>query len=54
MDAIHNERTKLIATPLNNLGVATVAGGILAPSIGYFYGSAALNTGGWWFMIAVA
>ena len=42
------------ATVLNNLGVATIAGGILAPSIGYFYGSAALNTGGWWLMIAVA
>ena len=54
MDTIHHERTKLISTALNNLGVATIATGIFAPGIGYLYGSSALNTGGWWFMIGVA
>lgn len=28
---IHNERTKLISTFLNNLGVAIVAGGVFIP-----------------------
>jgi hypothetical protein len=54
VNAIHNERVKMIATALNNLGVATIAGGILAPTIGYLYGSSALQTGGWWFTIGVA
>ncbi len=54
MDTVHNERTKLISNAFNNLGVATIATGILAPGIGYLYGSSALNTGGWWLMIGVA
>jgi hypothetical protein len=32
MSLIHNERTKLLAAALNNLGVATLATGILAPT----------------------
>lgn len=46
MSLIHNERTKLLAAGLNNLGVATLATGILAPTIGVLYGSAATNTNG--------
>jgi hypothetical protein len=54
MNIIYNERVKMIATAFNNLGVATVAGGILAPMIGHLYGSSTLQTSGWWFMIGVA
>jgi hypothetical protein len=53
MNLVHNERTKLLAGALNNLGVATLATGILAPTIGFLYGSAATNTHGWWFMIGI-
>jgi hypothetical protein len=54
MTQVYNERIKLFATATNNLAVATFAGGILAPAIGYVYGAQSLNTGGWWFMIGVA
>jgi hypothetical protein len=51
--SIHNERTKLLASGLNNLAVATLASGILAPIIGFLYGSTIGDTHGWWFMIGV-
>ena len=54
MTLVHNERTKLLATALNNLGVATVATGIIAPAIGFLYGSEAMQTNGWWLLIGVA
>ena len=32
------ERTKLLATALNNLGVATLTIGVVTPGVAYFYG----------------
>jgi len=34
LDTIHNERVKLMATWMNNVGVGCVIAGFLAPSIG--------------------
>jgi hypothetical protein len=47
------ERIKLLASMLGNLCVATIVAGILVPFVGYLYGSAIIETNGWWFMIAV-
>lgn len=33
LDTVHNERTKLTATWLNNLGVGAIVAGVIAPSI---------------------
>jgi MFS-type transporter involved in bile tolerance (Atg22 family) len=41
--AIHNERTKLVATYFNNLAVALIAVGALAPLVGRVVGSSALH-----------
>jgi hypothetical protein len=47
MSLIHNERTKLLATALNNAAVATMATAIVAPIAGILYGSTpAANA--WW------
>lgn len=54
MSLVHNERIKLAATALNNLGVATLATGIVAPAIGFLYGTANPETHGWWLLIGVA
>jgi hypothetical protein len=35
---ILNERTKLLATALNNLGVATLIAGVIAPAANVLYG----------------
>jgi len=37
MDAIFNERTRLLATFLNNVGVATIVTSIIAPAVNFFY-----------------
>ena len=44
MSMIHNERTKLLATALNNVGVATLITGVVAPTVATLYG--ATNVGG--------
>ena len=36
---IRNEQRKLLATAVNNLGVAIVVTGVVAPTVGYFYGT---------------
>jgi len=33
MDAIHNARVTLLATALNNLGVASIGAGVFAPLV---------------------
>jgi len=53
MSLVHNERTKLLATALNNIAVATVVTAIVAPTAGVLYGSVAAGANGWWFLIAL-
>ena len=37
--AVQNGQTKLLATAINNLGVAVIVAGIIAPTAGYLFGS---------------
>ena len=37
--AIRNEQTKLLATAINNLGVATIGAGAIAPIVGFYVGT---------------
>jgi hypothetical protein len=53
MSLIHNERTKLLATALNNSAVATIATAIIAPIASFLYGSSAVATR-WWPWISLA
>jgi hypothetical protein len=41
MSLIHNERVKLLATALNNLGVGAIVAGIVAPTVNGTVGGAA-------------
>ena len=36
---VRNEQTKLAATAVNNLGVATLVAGVIGPTAGYLFGS---------------
>ena len=36
---VRNEQTKLLANALNNLGVASIVTGVIAPTAGYLFGS---------------
>lgn len=47
------ERTLLFANAVSNLSVAIITAGIVAPLIGFMYGTSATDTHGWWLMIAV-
>lgn len=47
MTLVHNERTKLLATALNNIAVATLATAIIAPVAGLLYGSSSMASS-WW------
>ena len=38
MSLVHNERVKLVAATLNNVGVAALVTGVVAPMAGYVYG----------------
>lgn len=40
---VDNERTKLLATGLNNLGIATIVGGTIGPLIARSYGASTVN-----------
>jgi hypothetical protein len=51
---VHNERVKLVATALSNIGVATVVTAIIAPIVGFLYGSPTAAASRWWWLIAVA
>jgi hypothetical protein len=53
MSLVHNERMKLLASAMSNTGVATIVTAIVAPTAGFFYGSAA-PSGGWWPVLALA
>jgi hypothetical protein len=54
MSLIHNERMKLLATALNNTAVATVATALIAPIVGFLYGSPSLAASRWWPLIGAA
>jgi len=49
---VYNERTKLLATALSNTGVATVVTAIVAPVVGFLYGTPA-PVGPWWWLVGV-
>ena len=48
MNLIQNERIKLFATALNNLGVAIFVTALVAPAVAFLYGTAHAATGYWW------
>ena len=54
MNAIFNERTRLFAAFLNNVGVATIVTSVIAPAVSIFYrvGNLAPNRG--WILIGLA
>ncbi|HEY1934173.1 MAG TPA: hypothetical protein VGG99_19370 [Acetobacteraceae bacterium] len=54
MDMIFNERTRLFATFLNNIAVATIVTSLIAPAVSYFYGVGNLAPNRWWLLIALA
>jgi hypothetical protein len=55
MSLIHNERTKLVATTLNTLGIALIVAGIIAPTVAASYRlSEPMRWEGWWFLIGIA
>ena len=41
--AIRNEQTKLLASAINNLGVAAIVTGVIAPTTGYVLGSLSVD-----------
>ncbi len=47
---VHNERMKLAAVGLNNIGVAMLAAGIFGPLSAFIYGTSTAETYGWWLM----
>lgn len=53
MSLVENERTKLTATALNNLGVATFVTAFVAPAVSFLYGAFAPGPTGWWLLIAL-
>ncbi len=40
---VQNEQTKLLATGLNNLGIATIVAGAIGPLIAKTYGASGVN-----------
>lgn len=54
MSLVQNERTKLLATALNNVAVATVVTALIAPAATFLYGAGAPGRGGWWIAIGLA
>ena len=48
MNAIVNERRKLLATLLNTLAAGSVVTGVFAPAAAYFYGLNAAAPYHWW------
>jgi Na+/melibiose symporter-like transporter len=54
MSLVHNERTKLLATAMNNTAVATIVTAIVAPIVGSLYGAPSTAANKWWPLIALA
>jgi len=38
MTLVHNESVKLLAATINNVGIASIVTGVVAPSAGFIYG----------------
>jgi len=53
MSLAYNERIKLLATALSNMAVATVVTAIIAPVVGFLYGSPTATATRWWWLIGV-
>jgi hypothetical protein len=53
MSLVHNERTKLAATALNNLAVATIITAVLGPVVGILNGSSGPAITAWWLLSGV-
>jgi hypothetical protein len=53
MSVIENERIKLTATALNNIGVATFVTALVAPAVSFLYGAFIPGPHGWWLLIAL-
>ena len=51
MSLVENERTKLLATALNNVGVATIITGVVAPTVATLYGASIAGKDQWWFLV---
>lgn len=43
MNLVHNERVKLLAQAISNMGVATAVTGAITPVVAVLYGTAPLN-----------
>lgn len=54
MNLIHNERTKLLATTLNSIAIAIIVTALIAPAVGFLYGTVSPAGGGWWVLIGLA
>lgn len=54
MSLVHNERVKLTATTLNNIAIAAVVAGFVAPVAGVLYGLAAAPASRFWYLVALA
>lgn len=54
MSLVHNERTKLLATALNNVAVATIVTALIAPAASFLYGTGTTAGGGWALAIGAA
>jgi len=54
MHMTRNERLRLFATFLNNIGVATIVTSIIAPAVSFFYGVGNLVPTRWWILIGFA
>jgi hypothetical protein len=46
MHGVHNERVRALATALSNLGVGAILAGVVVPTVGGSFGSAA-NVAAW-------
>lgn len=51
MTMVENERTKLLASTLNNIGVATIITGVVAPAAAALYGHRAISSDATAFLI---
>ena len=47
MSPVRNERIKLVAVALNNVGVATVVTALIAPTVSFVYNSARVAPNRW-------
>jgi hypothetical protein len=54
MHAVFNERTRLLATFLNNVGVATIMTSLIVPAVSLFYAVGSRTPKAGWVLIAGA